>query len=72
MTPTNTNIDTQTTIQMPTPVGSLGIGTNQGTNGYNWWNTRGLNHKNRGKNQQAIQDQSSNFTGSNDIFKVLL
>ena len=61
MTPTDTNIDTQTTIQMPTPGGIDNVtpnqgasGNNQGTNRDDKSNVRGQNQKKRGGNQQSI------------------
>ena len=74
----DTNRDTQKKIHIPTPVVNDHVKANQGSsetnqgNGYNRRHTRGRNQNSRGNNQQQIQHQSINFTGSNDSLKVFL
>ena len=78
MNPNDANRDKQKKIQTPTPGGNDHVKTNQGgsetsrVNGDRRLHTRGRNQKNRGNNQQSIQHQSSNFTGSEDSLKILL
>ena len=79
MTPTDTNNDTKTKIQTPTPGGSDNVtsnqgasGSNQGTNREYWYNTRGQKQKNRGINQHSIRYQIINVAGFEESFKVLL
>ena len=78
MNPIDANRNTQTKMQASTPgendhvkANQGGSETNQG-NGYNQCHTRGGDQKNRGKKQQSIQHQSSNFTGSDESLKVLM
>ena len=72
------NMDTQTKIQMTKPDGNDHIKANQGgsetnqRNGDNQRHTREINHNNRGKNKQSIQQQRSKFTGVDESLKVLL
>ena len=78
MNPIDANRDTQKKIQTPTTRGNDHVNSNQGgsntnkVNGDNRRHMRGRNHKNRGKNKQLIQHQSSNFTGADEILKVFL
>ena len=74
----NSNRDTQTNIQTPTPGWNYNVKANQGGNETNQGNgdnrrhIRGQNQKNRGENQQSIQHQISNFTGADDIFNLFM
>ena len=78
MNPIDVNRDTQTKIQASTRGENDHMKANQGGsetkqgNGDKQFHTRGRNQKNRSKNKQSIQHQSSNFTGADEILKVLM
>ena len=78
MNPIDANRDAQTKILISTPGENDHVKTNQGgskTNQVNGDNQRhmwGRNQKNRGNNQQSIQNQRSNFTVSDESLKLFL
>ena len=61
MTLTDTNSDTQTTIQMPTPVGSDNITPNQGASGTNQGKNGDDRHNMRGKTRRTEATIKSRF-----------